>query len=518
MRKFKYYSQAQTLLPFGLDADIPEDHLVRVVNSVVEEIDLSKLCDRYSETGCPAYHPQMMLKVLIFAYTQKTFTSRKIAAALRENICFRWLAGGQEPDFRTINRFRLTMKDEIAGIFNSVVRLLIARGHVGMKNYFVDGTKIGSAAGKYTWVWKKSTVKYDEKLDAKIRGLMKEIDRLNDEEDAEYGDADLDSVEIGKRLTADDVKKLAKEINEKLAKDPQDKDLKEAAKVVERDYLPRKEKYDGYFGTFDGRNSFSKTDHDATFMRMKEDHMGNGQLKPAYNVQIGTEDNFIVGYTIHPNPTDTKTLIPHLKALEENIGALPETVVSDAGYGSEENYEFMDAHGIRACVKYNRFHVEQKRKHKEDLYHVDDLEYDAEKDEFICPIGRRMKHVHTAAYTTDAGYETTREHYRCESCEGCALAAKCKKSSDDRTIRVSHRLRELKRRARELLLSEEGVELRGRRSSEVEQTFGRLKGCWGFRRFFLRGMQKVKIEWGLLSIAHNITKLARKMFGSAPAF
>lgn len=191
------------------------DHLVRVVNSVLEEIDLSKLCDRYSEIGCPAYHPQMMLKILIYAYSQKIFTSRKIAAALRENICFRWLAGCQEPDHRTINHFRLTMKDEIVDIFYSVARLLIARGHVGMKNYFVDGTKIESAAGKYTWAWKRSTMKYDAKLDAKIRGLMEEIDRLNDEEDAEYCDADFDSVEIGRRLTAEDVRNLAGPLSKK---------------------------------------------------------------------------------------------------------------------------------------------------------------------------------------------------------------------------------------------------------------------------------------------------------------
>ena len=186
---------------------------------------------------------------------------------------------------------------------------------------------------------------------------------------------------------------------------------------------------------FNGRNSYSKTDHDATFMRMKEDAMLNGQLKPGYNIQIGTENRYIIGFTVHPNPTDTKTFIPHLKYIEEKLGFLPKNIVADSGYGSEENYEYLEEKNLGNYVKYNKFHSEKKKKNRENPYLAENMAYDN-------------------------------------------------------------------------LCSKKGLELRSRRVVEVEQVFGRIKGCWSFRRFHLRGTDKVKIEWGLISIAHNITKMA----------
>lgn len=507
MQTFKDYTPNQLQLPLSYGDIIPKDHLVRVVNTIVDELDLSTLYDRYPGGGCPAYHPQMMLKVMIFAYSQKIYSSRQIAKALRENINFIWLSGGNTPDFRTVNRFRSDMKDIIEDVFYDVVHLLLEKGYIRLENYFLDGTKIEANANKYTFVWNKAVKGYDRKLDEKVRAHLAQIDRIVAEENSIYLDNDLE--ELGKEpLTSAQLQGVIDSIDARLKGDPKDRRLKKASGKFKKDFLPRKMKYEEANAIFQGRGSYSKTDPDATFMRMKEDHMLNGQLKPGYNIQIGTENDFIIGVTVHPNPTDTKTMIPHLKRVKEKLGKLPENIVADAGYGSEENYEYLSEEELNAYVKYNNFHWEKLKKNRENIFLVDNLKYDEETDSYTCPAGRLMPHLYRKRYVTEAGYETFRDYYRCVDCSDCPLAGQCKSSEGPRTIRVSHKLNGLKRKANDLLCSEKGIKLRKRRVCEVEQTFGRIKGCWGFRRFLLRGKPKVTVEWMLLSIAHNITKIA----------
>ena len=510
MPNFKDYTPDQLQLPLSYGDIIPKNHLVRVVNTIVDELDLSTLYDRYPGGGCPAYHPQMMLKVMIFAYSQKTYSSRQIAKALRENINFIWLSGGNTPDFRTINRFRSDMKDVIEDVFYEVVHLLVEQGYIRLENYFLDGTKIEANANKYTFVWNKAVKGQDRKLDIKVREHLSMIDRLVAEENAIYLDDDLEEMG-GEPLTSEQLNGVIESIDARLKDDPKDKDLKKVSRKFKKDFLPRKVKYEKANEMFQGRGSYSKTDPDATFMRMKEDHMLNGQLKPGYNIQMGTENDFIVGFTVHPNPTDTKTMIPHLEHVKEKLGKLPENIVADAGYGSEENYEYLNEENANAYVKYNRFHWEKLKKNRENIFLTENLKYDEETDSYACPIGRPMPHVKRKRYVTEAGYETYRDYYRCTDCGRCPFEDQCKQSEDPRTIQVSHRLNEWKQKANELLCSERGLELRKRRVCEVEQTFGRIKSCWGFRRFYLRGRSKVKIEWGLLSIAHNVSKIAIMM-------
>ena len=508
MPTFKDYTMNQLQLPLSFEDFIPENHLVRVVNTVVDSLELKPLYDRYKEGGCPAYHPRMMLKVMIYSFSQKIYSSRQIAKALRENINFMWIAGGNKPDFRTINRFRLDMKDIIEDVFYEILHLLIEKKYINLKNYFLDGTKIEANANKYTFVWNKSVSNHDRKLDEKIKEHLREIDRIVADENRIYLDEDLEETGENSRITASQVEAVVESIDKKLAENPKDKTLKKKAREFKKDILPRKQRYEASLAVFRGRNSYSKTDHDATFMRMKEDAMLNGQLKPGYNIQIGTENRYIVGFTIHPNPTDTKTMIPHLEHLKSRLGRLPENIIADAGYGSEENYEYLEEQQLGSYVKYNKFHWEKKEKNRENPYLSENLPYIPETDSFICRNGKQLKHVGNQKYVTEAGYETRRDIYRCEDCSGCPYASECKNTENPRTIRVSHRLNELKRKANENLCSEKGLELRSQRVVEVEQVFGRIKGCWSFRRFHLRGTDKVKIEWALLAIAHNITKMA----------
>lgn len=215
---FKSSNRAQTMLPLSFDILIPENHIVRLIDQIVEQVDISTLLKLYKGGGTSAYHPLTLLKILVFAYTQRIFTGRQIAKAVRENIYFIWIAGGLKPDFRTINRFRShILLDAIDGIFASVMTMLVENGYVSFKNYFLDGTKIESVANKYTYVWRKSTENYDKKLQTKIKELLTQIHKEIKDEDERYGNKDLDEVENTKRISAESLKKVVAEIDKELA-------------------------------------------------------------------------------------------------------------------------------------------------------------------------------------------------------------------------------------------------------------------------------------------------------------
>lgn len=247
-------------------------------------------------------------------------------------------------------------------------------------------------------------------------------------------------------------------------------------------------------------------------MRMKEDHMGNGQLKPAYNTQISTENQIIIHYTVHQNPTDTRTLKPHLENLEETFGkesfeGLKE-ITADAGYGSEENYEYLEQKGLTAYVKYNTFEKEQDAhyQNKTKPFSKENLYYNQEEDFYVCPMGQKMTKTHQSTKNTEAGYSQSLSHYQAQNCQGCPLRVRCHKAQGNRSIERNHNLERLKQKSRELLLSETGIQKRKQRSSDVEPVFAQLKHNNGFKRFSLRGIEKVELEFGLMALGHNLRK------------
>lgn len=377
-----------------------------------------------------------------------------------------------------------------------------------LEHYFLDGTKIEANANKNKVVWAKNTRRYKEQLQKKIKELLDDIDRVNEEENAEYGNRDLEEVGEDHPIDSEKIEKKMEELNKRLREDPKDKKVSKTLRKLEKDYLPRQKKYEEQEKKLGDRNSYSRTDKDATFMRMKGERRGKAQPKPGYNLQMGTEDQFVVGYSVHQWPGDFYCFIPHLERFKYLLGRLPEYVIADGGYGSEENYDYLERAEVEPYVKYQIFHKEQTKKFKNNPFLIWNLEYDQEKDEFICPAGKRLIYLETSQQETKNGYVIERRHYECEDCQGFPLKAHCTQAAGNRRIQVSFRLEELKKRARENLHSEKGKKLRSRRGVEVESVFGRLKWNWGYRRFLLRGMDKVNVEWGLLSIAHNLTKLA----------
>lgn len=500
---FRDYSPTQVRLPIDVESFIPENHLVRVVSQAVDEMNLEPLFAKYPGGGRPSYHPVMMTKLLMYAYVDRTYSVRRIEKAVRENIMYMWLCCGNYPDFKTINTFRKErLGDIILDVFSEVVGLLHEKGHISLENYFLDGTKIEANANKYSFVWGKSVKRYKEMLRKNCEELLKDIDILNDEEEA------LEQPIIDSSV----LEEVVSVIDERLSADPKSRKLKRARRRIVRDYLPRMQKYENQEELLAERRSYSKTDPDATFMRMKEDHMRNGQLKPGYNVQMGTENQFILGYSIHQNPGDTSCLQEHLEQAKEILGKLPRNIVADAGYGSEENYEYLTEQQVGNYVKYNSFDREKSKKAKRDPVRVQNWLYDAERDEYICGFGRVLCFIGERKQTSTRGYKSVVRTYESQDCTGCPYRDLCIRQSDNpdfrKRIYINRRLDELKSQARENLESELGYELRRRRGVEVESAFGNVKGNFGIRRFTLKGLPGVTLEWGLHSIAHNLRKMA----------
>jgi transposase len=513
---FKEYNLKQpSLLPPSLEELIPEHHLVRVVNRVVDELDIRPLLAKYKGGGTSSYHPRMMLKVIVYAYTQKIYSSRKIEKGLWENIGFMWISGGNRPDFHTINNFRSeTMKEVVRKVFASLLAFLVEEGYVKMENYFVDGTKVGANSNPHKVVWAKKTKRYKEKLQKQIESLLDEIERVNDEENEAYGEENLEELGEQSEITAEKVRKQMDELNQRLRETPQDKSLKKAAKTLEEKHLPRLQKYEEQERLLDGRNSYSKTDPDASSLRMKEDRAARKPLaRPAYNVQMGTEGQFAVGYSIHQQADDMSCFIPHMQQQEFPQGRKFKNGSGDAGYGSEENYAFLEQEGMGNFFKYNTFHQEQHPPRKGELleklrFKSTYFPYDQEKDEFICPAQNRMLYIETRPYQSKNGYLSERRFYECLDCTTCPLKPQCTKAQGNRRMQVSFELQRYRQQARDNLLSEQGIALRQQRSTEVETVFGDIKHNMNFRRFMLRGLKKTEIEWGLLCMAHNLRKLA----------
>lgn len=510
---FRSYDPDQTLLfPQRIDRDIPKDDPVRILKSVIESLDLSGFKKLYHERGRSPYHPKMMLMVILYSYMNNVYSCRKIEKLLYRDIYYIWLSGYQKPDFATINRFRNRVKNEIGHIFTLLVLILVEKGFVTLEVEYLDGTKIESKANKYTFVWRKSVERNREKLLEKIRMLLQQIN----EQMAQDKAADVDTLE----LTPQTLCEISKEFKEALGSAPEAKTKEEKAaqrgknkmfKELER-HGEKLAEYNSRLEQMEGRNSISKTDPSATFMRMKEEAMCNGQTKPGYNLQISSENQFITDFALFPNPTDTLTFIPFLGSFPGRYGRFPKRVVADSGYGSEENYRFMDEAGIEGFVKYNRFHLEHRPRYKPDTFHPDSLYYNEEGDYYICPMGQRMSRTGTLQTRTEGGYISQSACYRAIRCKGCPLRCLCYKAkANQRTIRVNHRLNAYKRKACELLTSEEGIKERGRRCIEPEAVFGQMKSNMAYRRFRHMGKDKVVMDFTFFAIAFNIKKLCSMM-------
>lgn len=499
---FKLYNQNQDLLlPPSLEDMIDKSHPVRVLSKIVDAIDISSLEKSYIGGGTTSYSPRMLLKILIYAYMNNVYSSRRIELLLKENINYMWLTTMQKPDHNTINRFRSKrLESSIKEIFKQVVLMFHTSGILDIKEIYTDGTKIEANANKYSFVWGKNIIRRKEKILEQINELWDFACKVSIEELRDVRPQNYEAVNPGS------VKETIEEINKGLSTIKIEPKIRAKLNRAKKHWVERLTRDLEYEKQMEGRNSCSKTDTDALFMRMKDDHMKNGQLKAGYNVQISTNNQMIINYSIHQTAADTTTLKEHIENYKELYSTTPETITADAGYGSHENYKYLEEQQTLGYVKYNNFHQEQKSKWQTDISKSDNLYYNETQDCYYCPMGQAMEKISETETKSKTGFAQIISKYRATNCNGCPLRGACHKSAGNRTIEVNKESKRLRQKAKELLISEEGLKKRSRRPIEPETVFGNIKHNKHYRRFLLRGKKKVEIEFGLLALAHNLSK------------
>lgn len=508
----------QLKLPLNIEYMIPANDSVRLLSQFVEGMDLTDLYSTYSRIRENQVSPRKMLKIIIYAYMNKLYSSRDIENACRRDINFMFLLeGASAPDHSTIARFRSIHFAPCAErILAETTNFLYKTGEVSGEAIFIDGTKIEACANKYTFVWKKAVTKNMSKLLIKIAALVKECEELYDIKLIYKNTVQLKHVKkLRKKLY--ELKKL-EGIEFVHGCGKRKSPLQRSIEKLE-EYLSKFKEYTKKVYTCGNRNSYSKTDVDATFMRMKEDAMKNGQLKPAYNLQHGVDSEYITWLTVGPQPTDTITLIPFIKSMEENLNFKYLKIVADAGYESEENYSFIEDNNQIAFIKPANYEISKTRKYKNDIGKIENMKYIQEEDIYICQNSKKLKVDSVKFRKSKTGYVSEKTIYICEDCSNCSYKTNCIKGNncktplDQRTkkFETSKKFNRQRKEVFERIITEEGCLLRVNRSIQAEGSFANIKQDMNFRRFMCRGHQNVLAESTILAMAYNINKLHNKI-------
>jgi len=451
-----------------VEYQISEDDPVRKLSKILEAMDFSKLMQVFSHKT--KVHPIRMFAIILYAYSRGLYSTRDIEIACYENIKFRFLLQDSEiPDHSTISRFLTKIEDLLPELFEQFFKLIFEIENISTDTIYIDGTKIEAYANKYSFVWRGSIEKYSLRLDEKIEILISDF---NSDFNTNYESF----LEICSYLS---------NLNIKFVKGRGHKKSKEQ-KYFEKcmEYLEKYIKYSEHFINLRGRKSYSKTDIDATFMRMKDDYMKNGQLKPGYNLQIGVISEYICAYDIFPNPSDSKTLIPFLekiKTLNLNI----KNVVADAGYESASNYEYLEKAGYNSYIKPIYFEKSKTRKFKNDLNRVENLIYHANTNKLFRKDGLELNFL----------YSKRKETIQCFF-----------NPETERIVKYNAKFRVLSDKSKENISSDYGKQLRLNRSIQVEGAFAVLKENMKLRKLKVRGKISVLREICLFCMEYNFNK------------
>ncbi len=493
----------QVVLPLDLGVRIDAEDRVRTLIEVTERMDYTKLTKTYQRVPRKGEaSPKQMYQIVMMGFMTHQYSTRRIAQACQHDIRFMWLLGANRaPEHSKVARFiQHHLQGEVAeDLFYQMVLLLSEMGEIEFMNLFVDGTKEEANANRYSFVWKKATCKYEERCLAKLSSLLEHIT-------VEYGIVRESAEGYQSALTELCAARGIEFVEGKGKRKTQ----------LQRDYeqlselLAKKEKYAQYQKIFKGRNSFSKTDEDATFMRMKDDHMQNGQLKPGYNMLLGVEGEYIVGVDISSERSDELALLPLLIRMDRYLKRRHLNVTLDAGFESEENYKTLIERGQIAYIKPQNYERSKTRKYRNNVYLRENMPYDNETDTYTCPAGKTFTNIGERKRKSKSGFEANVTLYECSGCEGCAQKALCTKAKGNRRMQVSKDFIALREASRERITSERGTMLRVNRSIQSEGVFGVLKQDYGFRRFLRRGETNVFTETLLYAMAFNINKLHGK--------
>ena len=486
----------QLRLNFNTEIYIQNDVKLRLVKNIIERMNLSELKKVYSSFGRKStVNPVTMLEIIIFCYSEGIFSSREIEKSCKYDLRIRYLLDGSKaPDHSTINRFRKKILELTPDILNQMVQILIEENQIDLSSIYIDGTKIEAYANRYSFVWRGSIEKWQEKLIEKIK----------------------EELGLSKSLIPDQVLQAVTTIFKQLRKKCKQKKIKfvygkgKRKTREQRDYellKDWKEKLESYKKHLeimgDYRNSYSKTDHDATFMRMKEDHMKNGQLKPAYNIQLASASGFIIGENISHHPSDMYTLKPFLMTLLENYQGKLEKIVADAGYESEENYVYLAENKLTSYIKPSNYEKLKTRKYKKEQEFRESLKYDEKQDKYISQDGKEFIRCNDRYSKRKSGYITKTKIYRCFDWN--------KEGQKTKGIYISETFQKYREESLKNIKSDQGIEERLNRSIQAEGAFSKIKSGLNYNRFHHRGKGNIISEICLLSMGLNLNKLASKI-------
>ena len=508
----------QLKLPLNIEYMIPNNDSVRLLSQFVEEMDLTDLYSTYSRLRENQATPRQMLKIVLYSYMNHSYSSREMETSCKRDVNFMYLLEGSPvPDHSTFARFRsLHFAPCSETIMAEMTNFLYEIGEILGDSIFIDGTKIEACANKYTFVWKKAVSKNLERLLSKLADFVAECEEL-------YGI----KLVYENKVKIKHVKKLRK----KLYALKQEENIEfvhgcgkrktSIQRSIEKleEYLNKLKEYTQKIHTCGKRNSYSKTDKDATFMRMKEDAMKNGQLKPGYNVQHGVDSEYVVWLTVGDQPTDTTTLIPFIKSMENFLYFKYFKITADAGYESEENYVYIKENGQLSYIKPANYEISKTRKYKNDISRIENMDYTEIGDYYTCKNNKRLTVNKIVERKSKTGYISEKTTYTSEDCSSCAYKSKCIKGHNCKTpleervknLETSKLFNMLRKENLERIISEEGCKLRMNRSIQAEGSFAEIKQNMGFRRYLSKGKKNVLAESVLLAMAHNINKLHNKI-------
>ena len=509
-----YCNSKQGYLPLFLSDYLDLLDPVLTFDRLMGGIDLNKYLTDIPEytTGRLRYNPVNMLKTVLFGFMTSGYCSlRELEDNCKVNIRFMYLMDHQTPSYRTFGYFiNEILQDKIENIFNDINHAIFNEEHVDLQHLYIDGSKFEANANKYTWVQKKATEKFRYKLYEKITAEIEEINAeiawsgVQITTNPEYVPDYLNEI-VEQLVLLWELDKSTFVYGSGKRKSKEQRHYEHLTTFCQKlqEYMQKIE----ICGP--NRNSYSKTDNSATFMRIKTDYMGNDQLLPAYNVQIGVADEYIAVVDVNHYRSDMDCFVPLMEHFKQTYGFYPKYPVADAGYGSYNNYIFCEQNGIEKYMKFPMFKKETKdRKYHEDPFRAVNFRID-EQGVMRCPNDKAFHFLYRKNVRGNQ-YGRKEELYECEDCSGCPYAKKCKKTDKNRTVRINQELTSMHQEVIENLESIHGALLRMNRSIQAEGTFGIMKNDRWYKRIVRRGIHSVKLEVLLVAIGHNLYKYQKK--------
>ena len=506
----EYNTPYQLKLPLEIEKIIEISDPVYTFCEVFNQIDLKRyLVVEENRTGRKRFDSETLLKVILFAFMEHGYVStREIEKLCKTDIRFMYLLDEQSaPSHMTIDNFmNHCLSESIDKIFEEINRYIFDAEKVDTEHLYIDGTKLEANANKYSWVWKKSSIKNRKKTFDKVSMLLEEINKSIVYYSVKFDIRSEYAIEYLEQVTEQYTKlvDLHPEAVVRGRGHHKSQEQRYYDKLVE--YTEKLKKYAEHIRiSGEHRNSYSKTDNGATFFRMKRDYMGNDQLLPGYNIQLGLCDEYIAVYDVKQYASDMDCFQPLIEKFNSTYHKYPLYPVADAGYGSFNNYLYCEEHGMEKYMKFTMFKKEtEDKEYRENPFRAVNFPIN-ENGNPVCPNGKEFYYLYSRPVRGNK-FGRTEEMYQCEDCSHCDLKDKCCKCEGNRVVRINEELTKFHKEVLNNLNSVHGALLRMNRSIQAEGAFGTIKWNRSYKRARRKGLKGVNFELSMISCGFNLHK------------